>query len=328
MPIPDGRETRVSRPRRPGLLGNPRSGRFARRPEALREAAARFPGGLYREGRDPPEIGRAVRELVSAGADIIIVMGGDGTLQCVLDHLHGALGSGLPPLAVVPCGTTNMTALDLGHGQAPLRVLERLRRSLLADRDLPVVIRPVLRIRRPAVPPLYGMFFGTGIIAAGVRYFRDRVRGRALIGEAASGIAILRMLYRLLAGTESADLVPVRAGIAENGGRTADGAFLLILASTLERLLLGMRPYWGRQHAPMHYTAIRERPKALWRSLPLIASGRGHGLDDRYFHSRNLQTLELAFTGDFVLDGEIHAVAEGEAGLRIDTGGPIRFAVP
>ena len=323
MPVPNGPEAGACRPRRPGLLCNPRSGRLARRSSVLREVAKGFPGGLYREACDPAAIGQACRELVGEGADIIIVLGGDGTLQAVLDQVLLAAGATSPPLAVVPCGSTNMTAIDLGCGRAPGRILGDLRQRLLRDENIPLAARPVLRVHPGSRPPLYGMFFGMGIIATGVRYFRERVRGRGLTGETASAIALLRMLFRLVGGRSA----PLQVRYSEDQGPVIDGSLLLLFASTLDRLLLGMRPYWGREQAPMHVTAIRDRPRQLWRSLPPLARGRGDRLDEHDFRSRNLHTLELEFDGDFVLDGEIHAGQPGQS-LRIDTAGPVRFAIP
>jgi hypothetical protein len=327
MAAPRGSEDRARRPRRPGLLANPRSSRFARQAGLMREAGARFPDALYREAGDPGEIGAAVRELVGEGADIIIVLGGDGTLQAVLDQLPAG-SPACPALAVIPCGSTNMTALDLGCGGAPLKGLERLRRRLERRDGLRLVNRPLLRITGKSTPPLQGMFFGAGIITAGVRYFRERVRGRGLTGEAASGIAVLHMLLRALAGAGVAELTPVRAGIAEDGVRAADGVFLLLLATTLDRLLLGSRPYWGAGGAPVHFTAVRAGAGRFWRSLPRIVSGRGRPLEGPDFHSRNLHALELELAGDFVLDGEIHTVEAGGGALRIEAAGPVRFALP
>lgn len=325
MPVPRAGES-VCRAHRPGVLGNPLSGRFARQPAGLRSAARHLPGGLYREASSPGEIGRSLEELAGEGADIIIVLGGDGTLQAVLDHLPGLAGGPPVPLAIVPCGSTNMTALDVGCGHSPLRVLDGLRRRLQNGEDLRLVARPVLRVRRESGPPLHGMFFGAGLIAAGVRYFRERIRGGALTGESGSAVAVLRMIVRLLRGTGSAGESAVQARLFEDASPAVEGDFLLLLASTLDRLLLGSRPYWGHEQAPVHYTAIRDRPARLWRSLPAIVRGRGDVLDAGVYRSRNLRTLDVESGADFVLDGEIHAA--GGRILRIDSTGPVHFAVP
>jgi hypothetical protein len=326
MPVPPELEVGARVMRRPGLLANPLSGRFARRAAAMRDAATRFPGGLYREAGDPVAVGQAVDELLERGADIIIVLGGDGTLQLVLDRCFDRCAAGPPALAVVPCGSTNMTALDLGCRQPPLCVLRRLHTRLAGGGELRLVRRRVLRVQRHGLPPLRGMFFGAGIITEGVRFFRDRVRG-GLTGETAAGLAVFRMLWRLLAGGGAAS-APVRSRLTEDGIPAAEGNFMLILASTLDRLLLGSRPYWGVEQAPMHVTAIRHEAAHFWRRLPALIRGRASELDEPDLHSRNLRDLVVEPDCDFVLDGEIHAAGGAGAALRLDTVGPVAFAVP
>src|SRR3546814_1330268 len=49
------------------------------------------------------------------GVDVVAVAGGDGTVQAVLTALYGRRPFRRPPLlAVLPRGTTNMTAADIG----------------------------------------------------------------------------------------------------------------------------------------------------------------------------------------------------------------------
>ena len=48
-----------------------------------------------------------------------------------------------------------------------------------------------------------------------------------------------------------------------------------LFASTLDRLLFGMRPYWGREEEPLHITFVRQKPKHPLRSLWALLSGRG-----------------------------------------------------
>ena len=70
----------------------------------------------------PPDRVRPRKEAWIGHAALVVAVGGDGTLQAVLDSL--AQAGGTPPhLAIVPCGTTNMTALDLGCGDSPTRML-------------------------------------------------------------------------------------------------------------------------------------------------------------------------------------------------------------
>ncbi|SDB80017.1 Diacylglycerol kinase family enzyme [Raineyella antarctica] len=118
------RETRV------GLVLNPR-GRLAER--ARREldrvlaSAAAPPALVLRTTVARPGADQA-RELLRAGVDLVVVAGGDGTVREVVSVLAG---SGIP-LGILPTGTANLFARNLGLGRGPARAA----RTALAGREL------------------------------------------------------------------------------------------------------------------------------------------------------------------------------------------------
>ena len=84
------------------IVSNAGSGRNRRRSELLR-------------------VPDALTDLLVREPDLIAVNGGDGTVQAVLSAWArlrdaGSVPEALPPLAVLPAGSTNMTAHDLGCG--------------------------------------------------------------------------------------------------------------------------------------------------------------------------------------------------------------------
>ena len=62
------------------------------------------------------------RQAVEAGADLVISLGGDGTVN---EIVNGIAGSQIP-LAVLPGGTANCLAIEIGMGKRLGRALERL----------------------------------------------------------------------------------------------------------------------------------------------------------------------------------------------------------
>jgi len=68
---------------------------------------------------DATEIGRRV---VEEGADLVLVLGGDGTINEVVNGLAGSK----VPLAVLPGGTANVLAMELGLGPRSAIAAEKL----------------------------------------------------------------------------------------------------------------------------------------------------------------------------------------------------------
>lgn len=312
------------------ILCNTESGRVRGRRAGIRELCRSIAGEGYAEVTGATIGGAAIPDLLARRPALLVVIGGDGTLHAVLGHLLApGRGAPLPALVAVPGGTTNMSALDLGVRGRPLEVLERLR-ARLAQQDiatLPARERSVLAVTRAGAAPLHGMFFGAGIITRGVHYVTSRLRSTRLTGETASGLLLVRFLGALLGAGDDGLARPTYANIEGMKGVQGRQPYLAIMASVLDRLLLGARPYWGTEPAPIHATAIRTRPTRLLRSLPRVLRGRGERLraEDGYT-SANLSSLSLTLEEPFVIDGETYET--GGASLSIAASEPLRFVCP
>ena len=66
------------------------------------------------------------RDAVAAGADLVLVLGGDGTINEVANGMIPAR----VPLGVLPGGTANVLANELGLGNSLERAIERLGKSM------------------------------------------------------------------------------------------------------------------------------------------------------------------------------------------------------
>jgi YegS/Rv2252/BmrU family lipid kinase len=113
--------------RRVAFIYNPASGQVsARRSAAVREAIAVFrDGGLHVESFETVGPGSAAayaRDCASAGFDIVIACGGDGTVHEVLQSLVGTSVA----LGVLPLGTANALAANLGLTASPTQVAQTL----------------------------------------------------------------------------------------------------------------------------------------------------------------------------------------------------------
>src|SRR5712692_5548080 len=96
-----------------------RQGRFRQVVEALRKQA-----GIVETQATvgPGSATDLAREAGGNGADLVLALGGDGTIHEVVNGLANTAA----PLAVLPAGTANVLALELGLGTDPVRAAKSL----------------------------------------------------------------------------------------------------------------------------------------------------------------------------------------------------------
>jgi hypothetical protein len=117
--------------------------------------------------------------------------------------------------------------------------------------------------------------------------------------------------------------VPLEIGYERESVRSENCSALL--ATTLERLLFGARPFWGDEPGPIRTLMVRGPVERPLRSLLPLLRGRP---DDRMlragYRSRNAERLSLAFDGPIAIDGELHQVSR-ERPMILSDGGAVRF---
>jgi diacylglycerol kinase (ATP) len=113
--------------RRVALIYNPASGqRPARRDAIIAQVAAVFRDvGIEVEiiaTESPESAGPQAQQAIGKGCDTILACGGDGTVHEVLQSMVG----GSAALGVIPMGTANALACDLGLPASPVNAARRL----------------------------------------------------------------------------------------------------------------------------------------------------------------------------------------------------------
>jgi len=311
-----------------GLLFNPLSGRIRKRKDAVRRAAGEIPGAC-REVTNADEISASVDAVVDADTDLLVIIGGDGTVQGVLCHLFATQPlAKWPILTIVPGGTTNMIALDLGISGSPEAVLQQLSACFQKDFHPALMERHVLCIEQPGAGKVYGMFFGVGLIARAVIFSQSRIKRLGITGEIYAALITFGYAAGFLLGRRQGAWAPVRMTVTEKTLPQHHGTFAFLFASTLDRLLFGMRPYWGEQPEPLHVTFVRQQRQLPLRSVLRLLIGRGNDVKDKDgYHSCNTNVLELLIDDDYVVDGESYHADSQSGPLRITPAGPIGFLV-
>ncbi len=140
------------------------------------------------ETEGPGTAGRIARQRIEQGADLILALGGDGTLNELLPGVaHTAV-----PLGLIPGGTANVFAREVGLGVNALKAVQRLGEC--------VPVRVPLGVLRsepdPAAPRYFLLMAGVGFDAHIV--YRLNLPLKAKAGQVAYWVSSFREFFRRL----------------------------------------------------------------------------------------------------------------------------------
>lgn len=311
--------------RRLGVLTNAGSG-SNRHGLARIDTAARAAGVPHIVTTDAAETEPALRALATHGVDVLAINGGDGTLHTTLSLLRSrAIFQREPAFALLASGTTNLVQRDVGVAGSPPRALERL--AAACRNGGPggrIVSRPVIAVRRAGTrDAAYGFFFGAAAVPRTIRAVRRRLHPRGLDGPIGEGLALGWLTWRLLTARVENDplLHPVKLAYDLDGQGWRDGRVVLFLATTLERLVLGLRPV-----APgggLGIVTLSSPYRRLWRALPRLAAGRLEETTDGLARA-NARHVTICTQGSYLLDGEIFPPPRATP-IRLEVAAPARF---
>jgi diacylglycerol kinase (ATP) len=313
-----------------GLISNPHSGRNRKHLRAIERIVANHPRVHHCPTTGSADVPAALSALADRGVEVIAINGGDGTVARVLTHLlEDAPFERLPLIALLPGGTTNMNAGDVGLRGGLVKAVRRLCRWADDDRiEGRLLRRAILRVYPgTGQSATYGMFFGTGAIIHGIEYCRASIHTKGVASEIGPGLAMARTLWGIARG-DRRFARPVAVSVALDDAPPAPAEdILILLVCSLERLFLGIRPYWGKENAPLHVSLIRAGADRLLRNLPALLRGRTgpHADGAGGYQSRNVARISLTLDGPWTLDGELYQASRAAGPVTISDGGPVTF---
>jgi diacylglycerol kinase (ATP) len=189
-----------------------------------------------------------------------------------------------------------------------------------------IVERPVLRVEMSGRPARYGMFMGVGMLHRAVDFtHRSFPDGRSQ-GVLGAGLVTGVLIGRAATGSLGGLLAPDKMRIARDGRVDPPGEILLALATTLERLFLRLRPFWGTEAAPIRITTIASGARGLARAALGVMRGRPprHVRPETGYHSSNVHECLLELDAGLVLDGELFP-PEADRRVRLTAPDRMRF---
>ncbi len=291
-----------------GVIHNTRSERNRRGAAPLRDRL-RGAGDVvevdFAAGTDPGEL---VRELARREAGLVLVNGGDGTVQGVLTALlEDRPFADLPLVAILPRGMANMTAKDCGlRGGGPASLDRLLAAARSGALDAHIVPRRPLRVSGAlGTPPQRGMFFGAAGIFDAIRLCKQSVHTMGFKGEWANVTTLVKLLAGWAVGRKPAGMLEGVEVEAEIDGETRRQRELLLLATTLDRLVLRSHPFWNLRGRALRYTSVGYPPARMLRSAWRVLYGHDRStLPEPGYFSRDADRVALRLAGPFTIDGE------------------------
>ncbi len=311
-----------------GVLSNPLSGGNKHGLSSIKKLLADRPEILHYEARDPAEVDNVLVAFGKAGIKLLVVNGGDGTIQAVLTSLFNRKPfDNIPPLAILKAGTTSMTAGDIGLPGRGNQALSRLLFQLQNNREIRIIRRPVLEVKNGSTASRFGMFFGTAVIPQGIEFFHQRVNRPGLRGELGPGLVMVRFLLAMLGFQRRKILRAVPMTIQFNHHDTTEDNYLIVLVSALERLFFGLHPYWGEEDAPLHFTSITSNSRHVLRTLFQLVRGHQprYATPEHGYRSHNIKQINFFCTSPYTLDGQIYHPVDNKFPIIIRHGGTLSF---
>jgi hypothetical protein len=312
-----------------GLIINPRAGKQRGDGLALARKLEDASDVMIRVLDNFDMLGPFLEEMAAAGIDALFISSGDGTIQQIQTELaEKPIFAALPVLGLLPHGTTNMTAADIGISSKSIEVQADLVMNASAASNLKR--RATVRIANPADGRVrHGMFVGTGAIWRGTVFCQEAVHRTGLRGDWATFATLAVAIAKsMLPGTGTRDEERISRAYEMNIDAAEaphiDGGQLFFLATTLEKLILGSRPFWGGGTEGVRATVFPypppNVPRWLWTTM--------YGGEDRRMpegcYSFRSQKIAIETQCPFVIDGEFFQPPRDEP-LRIEKGAEFTY---
>lgn len=288
----------------------------------------------------PSEVASAVAQLAAERADVLCPCGGDGTLLSTVTALVRVTppGAPLPGLLLLPGGTMNTVAKNLGLRGPPEAILQALiERSAASSRGLaavPAFPQELLRLRTFDETPLLRARDPRELEASPVpvteRYgflFTAAMGARFLLAYAqnpgpgpAAWLALRTVLSSLVPGGGAFArwlFQPTAATVSVDGELLPTDRHRVLLAATVPDVGLGMRVPWRGGCAPRRFNLIASS-LPLWRNaLQLPRLLRGEPLLGEPHEDRMARTARIDFAQQepLSLDGELFSARAAELSL-------------
>jgi hypothetical protein len=266
--------------------------------------------------------------------DLLVINGGDGTIKYILSVIsQNKPFKRTPLIAVLPSGSTNLIALDVGAVENKKNALKKFLHYLIIHKAYwKTRERPIVHINMPSNNiDEYGFFIGMSLIYKASVYFNKRLKKRGLGGVPGLVITICRTVYALFTRSKyyvSGESITCKL----DNGREMEFSSLLFVITSLRKLMFGNKDLLSLgnySYNDLHSLIIKERPKYFLRNLFCFFMGKL----SRHFNEENgyllLHSKKFELTGitGIAIDGETYKLKNCSDLLTIESGELLKFVV-
>jgi len=314
-----------------GWLTNPRSYQNRKRgiQAMLRREFAELPLRRH-EVPDRQSMRTALQQLKREGVGLVIADGGDGTVQGVITEVwHAFAGTGMPALAVIPGGRTNVISRDLNGAGDPRQMLRTIIQRYCEQRAQHIQQRRLIRINLPGVPEQLAFLVSGGGLAAGIESCWDLQKKMQYLGPLRSFATPLWVGKRLLTTLPGRPLLDRRRVSLRIDGEAIPGEHHQAVMVTMNKTMpLGIRPFWGDSRGAderILISVVAGQARGLWwRIVPIIMGWNRWLPESAGYISRASRRIEMQIEDSIHIDGERWSL-EQPTTLTLQVSEPIDF---
>ena len=298
------------------IISNPDSTTNANGMDAVREIVGQSKNVVHFELNGIDSVDEALALFGRANPAMLIINGGDGTIGAVLSSiLYKNPFSVVPPIAFLPGGKTNMTAADLGFKGKPIKVLRRLlkiaREGRISDK---LCSRNLVEMDiGDGELPRVGTFFGGAGVVKGIHWCRENAYAKGMPNAVAHLAYALKLFLAALGfGGSKHLLVSDPMAINVPGHGRMSGQYAAVISTTLNRLLLGIKPYGKEGVGGLRFAAVEAGGGNFLRAIKGLVTGRFGNKTIGGTHVRQGNEVRVESTDPVTLDGEIYHPLPGK----------------
>jgi len=280
-------------------------------------------GSFHHLSQSKDDLASIITQAESCDVRHILIEGGDGTVRTVMTSLLNTYGKDqlLPAISIIPSGTTNQIARNLGLKK--VNDIVKIYNGLVKETTMPLVKVRVKGEEKSEANPLYGFLFSTGALPHVSRFAQEEFNKKGVGG----GTAVVGAVLKAVTGNKSQLMPPtkhkMKARLGQNSIFKHKGVVLGTVMTTLPTLMLGLDPFWGEENGPLRITWAKADSRGLGRTIAGLWVGRKQNRTQDGFYSYNIDRLNLRTKAPITLDGDFLDIS-GKS-LSISASRPVRF---